>query len=136
MPTFHVPSHAARIVCCTIAAVALLAAMSAAAAAEPVTSAQFAPGWQAHAKPLIDKGYSTRSNRDRWYVPPILARGDYVLVERTGDTARVIEGHRFTVTDGNTDQYIFLDPGLAEVEAIPVSDVPSLKQGSFGAWVH
>jgi hypothetical protein len=136
MPTLHARFHATRIVCCTIAAVALLAAMSAAAAAEPLTSAQFASGWQAHTKPLINMGFATRPNRDKWYVPPTLARGDYVLVQRTGETARVIEGYRFTVSGGNTDQYIFLDPGLGDVEAIPVSDVPALKQGSGGAWVR
>jgi len=136
MPTLHSTSHAARIVCCTIAAVALLAAMSAAAAAAPLTSEQFAPGWQAHSKPLLNMGFAPRPGRDKWRVPPTLARGDYVLVQRTGETARVIEGYRFTVAGGNTDQYIFLNPGFGDVEAIPVSDVPSLKQGSGGAWVR
>ena len=113
-----------------------MAAMSAVAASTPVTSAQFAPGWQAHAKPLINMGFSTLPNRDKWYVPPTLARGDYVLVQRSGDTAEIIQGYRFTVSDGTSDQYIFLAPGLGEVEAIPVSDVPSFKQGSGGAWLR
>jgi hypothetical protein len=136
MLSLHAPSHTARLVLGTIAAVALLAATSAAAASTPVTSEQFAPGWQAHAKPLINMGFSTLPNRDKWFVPGILPRGDYVLVQRTGDTATVIEGYRFTVTGGTSDQYVFLAPGLGDVEALPVADVPSFRQGSGGSWVR
>ena len=119
--------HATRVLLWSVAALALLAAMSAAAASEPVTSDQFAPGWQSHARPLINMGFSTRSARDRYYVPQILPRGDYVLVKRTGDKAELIDGYRFQVTSSNARQYIFLTPGYGDVEAMPIDDVPGLK---------
>ena len=117
----------------SLVAVALVAAVAASA---PITSEQFAPGWQSHAKPLYNMGFSTLSNRDKWYVPGTLARGDYVLVRRTGDKAEVIEGYRFTVTGGIADQYVFLTPGLGDVEAIPAADVPSLRQREGSASVR
>ena len=129
MNYIHAHPHATRVLLLSVAALALLAAMSAAAAAasEPVTSDSFAPGWQAHARPLINMGFSHRGDRDRYYVPGILPRGDYVLVRRTGDKAELIEGYRFQVTSNNAKQYIFLTPGYGEVEAVPIDDVPGLK---------
>ena len=119
--------HATRVLIGLFAAIALLAAMSAVAAAEPVTSDQFTPGWQAHSRPLINMGFSRQGDRQRYYVPAILPRGDYVLVTRTGDKAEVIDGYRFTVKAGTEDQYIFVTPGYSNVEAVPLDDVPSLK---------
>jgi hypothetical protein len=129
MKSLHAPYHVTFLVLGTLAALALLAATSAAAAATPVTSDAFAPGWQAHAKPLIHLGMSRLPGRDKWYVPAILPRGEYVLVKRTGDKAEVIDGYRFTVSTGNSNQYMFLTPGYGDVEAVPVADVPSLKPG-------
>jgi hypothetical protein len=122
--------HATRLVLGAIAALALLAAMSAAAAAEPLTSDQFAPGWQAHAKPLFYVGMSSRvPGRDRFQMPGILQPGEYVLVRRHGDKAELIDGQPIRVSGGNEKQYIFLDPGTGgDVEAIPVSDVPALNR--------
>jgi hypothetical protein len=120
--------HATRIVIGTLAALVLLAATSSAAASTPVTSDQFAPGWQAHAKPLINMGIAPHvPGRTKWYVPATLPRGDYVLVQRQGDKAELIEGYRFTVKPGNADVYLFLTPGYSAVEALPVGDVPTAK---------
>ena len=119
--------HATRVLLLSVAALALLAVMSAAAASEPITSDQFAPGWQKDARPLINMGFSRRGNRDRYYVPQILPRGDYVLIKRTGDKAEVIDGSRFQVTTDMAKQYIFVDQGGGDVEAIPIEDVPGLK---------
>jgi hypothetical protein len=117
-------THAARIVLGTLAAVVLLAATSAAASSAPVTSDQFAPGWQAHAKPLMHMG--TRVvGRAKWYVPPMLPRGDYVLVQRDGDKAEVIDGYRFTVKGGNADLYMYLTTDYSNVESLPVADLPA-----------
>ncbi len=127
MTSLHAPSHTARVVLGTLAALALLAAMSAVAAGEPVTSDHFAPGWQTRARALYDLGPSRDADRTKWYVPPILPRGEYVVVERKGDTAELIEGVRFTVRGGNSEQYLFVAPGYNNVEALPVADVPSLK---------
>ena len=127
MNSLHATPHTARLVLGTLAALALLAAMSAAAASTPLSSDQFAPGWQDHARPLYNVGKAQIVDRDKWYVPAILPRGEYVLVQRTGDKAEVIDGYRFTVKGGNADTYLYLTPGYGNVEALPVADVPQLK---------
>jgi hypothetical protein len=134
MKSLHATHHVTVLVLGTLAALALLAATSAVAAAPPITSDQFTPGWQAHAKPLLNMGMSRKVDKDKWYVPGILPRGEYVLVKREGDKAEVIDGYRFTVRPGNSDQYMFLDPGYGEVEAVPVADIPTLKPRPGGAW--
>ena len=127
MKSLYATPHAARLVLGTLVVLALLAAMSAAAAATPVTSDQFAPGWQAHAQPLIPLGPTRIADRDKYRVPGILPRGDYVVVRRTGDKAELV-GYRFTVTSANVDQFLYLWPGQGEVQALPVADVPTLNQ--------
>ena len=127
MKSLYATPHFTRLVLGTLVVLSLLAAMSAAAASTPITSDQFAPGWQAHARPLINLGPTRLADRDKYYVPGILARGDYVLVKRTGDKAELLEGHRFSVTSGNERQYLFLSPGQGDVQALPVEDVPTLK---------
>ena len=127
MKNLYAFPHAARLILGTLAVVALLAAMSAAAASTPITSDQFAPGWQARAHALIPMGPTRIVDRDKWYVPGILPRGDYVLIRRTGDKAELIDGNRFTVTTANVDVYLYLMPGQGDVQALPVEDVPVLK---------
>ena len=126
MNSLNAHPHATRFLIVTLGVIALLAAMSA-AAAEPVTSDQFTPGWQSHARPLISMGFSRFGDRDRYYVPALLPRGDYVLVSRNGDKIETIDGYRFTVRPGNVDQYIYLTPGYIDVQAVPIDDVPGLK---------
>jgi len=134
MISLHATPHTARLVLGTLAAVVLLAAMSAVAASTPITSDQFAPGWQDRAKPLINMGIARIVDKNRWYVPGILPRGEYVLVQRQGDKAELIDGYRFTVKGNIADQYIFVTPGYSNVEALPVADVPALKaQAPSGA---
>jgi hypothetical protein len=79
-----------------------------------------------------------QTGRDKYYVPAILPRGDYVLIKRTGDKAELIDGgYRFSVTSDNAKQYIFLDPGFAgSVEAVPLRDVPSLKAQPGAAFLR
>ena len=126
MKSLHANPHVARLVLGMLTAVVLLAAMSAVAAATPNTSDQFATGWQAHAHALIPLGPSRIVDRDKFRVPGILARGDYVVVKRTGDKAEVL-GYRFTVTAGNVEQYLYLWSGQGDIEVLPVADVPALK---------
>lgn len=128
MNSLYTPIHTTRLVFGALAAVALLAAASAVAALEPISSDKFAPGWQAHAKPLFNLGPAMRTpGRDRYEMPGILPSGDYVLVQRKGDKAELINTSVITVRGGNEKQYIFLDAGLDQVEALPVADVPTLK---------
>jgi hypothetical protein len=127
MKSLYATPHATRLVLGTLAVVALLAVMSAAAASTPVTSDQFAPGWQSHVQPLIPLGPTMGVDRDKYRVPGILPRGDYVLVKRTGDKAELL-GYRFTVTSANVDQYLYVMPGeRGDLQALPVEDVPSLN---------
>ena len=133
MKSLHATPHGARLVLGTLAALALLAATSAAASSTPITSEQFAPGWQAHARPLIRMGMTRVVDRDKWYVPGILPRGEYVLIKRTGDKAELLDGNRFKVTSANVDQYLYLDPGQGDVQALPIEDVPTLKAGAVPA---
>ncbi len=128
--------HATRLLFGAIAAFALLAAMSAAAAAEPVTSDQFAPGWQDHARPMFFAGMSRIPGRDKLEVPGILPSGEYVLVRRHGDKAELL-GQRITVHSGNEKQYVFVDAGSgADVQILPLSDVPSLRPSAAPALVR
>ena len=121
------PLHATRLVFGAFAAVALLVATSAVAAAEPVTSDQFAPGWQGHAQPMFYGGAMREGFRDKLLVPGILPTGEYVLIKRQGDKAELLD-QRFTVHSGNEKQYVFVDSGNSNnVEALPIADVPSLK---------
>jgi hypothetical protein len=134
MVSLHATPHAMRFVLGTLAALALLAAMSAVAASTPITSDQFAPGWQDRAKPLINMGNAHIVDKNKWYVPGILPRGEYVLVQREGDKAEVIDGYRFTIKGNIADQYIFVRPGYSNIQALPVADVPALKpQAPIGA---
>jgi hypothetical protein len=130
MKNLHALPHATRIVFGALAAVVLLAATSAAASEpSPITSEQFAPGWQDHARSLINMGVVPTVDRSKWYVPQILPRGEYVLVQRTGDKAELIDGYRFKVRPGATERtYLFLAPGYADVQALPVADVPALAR--------
>jgi len=135
MNYLHDHPHASRVLLASLAAMALLVAMSAAAAAEPVTvtSDQFAPGWQSDAHPIFRAGIQRMTGRDKYYVPAILPRGDYVLIKRNGDKAELVD-YRFSVTSDNAQQYIFLEPVFGgNLEAIPVRDVPSLAQPRQGA---
>jgi len=129
MNHLHAHPHAGRFLLVMLTAVALLAAMSAVAApaAAPITSEQFAPGWQDHSQSLINVGIQRGTGRDRWHVPNVLPRGEYVLVSRTGDKAVVIREARLIVKSGFEDQYLFLESGYGDVQAVPIADVPALK---------
>ena len=88
MKSLHAFPHATRLMFGALAVVVLLVAVSAVAAVEPITSDQFAPGWQAHAQPMFIRGV-TRTCRPR----PLRgarhpAAGDYVLVARAAATRR------------------------------------------------
>ena len=126
MKCLHAFPHATRLVFGAFAIVALLAAASSVAAAEPITSDQFAPGWQEHAKPLFYQGMSLSAGRDKYQMPGILPPGEYVLVARKGDKTQLVNGQRITVRPGNEKQIIFLDAGIGDVLAVPVADVPTL----------
>ncbi len=129
--------HSARVLLGTLAAVVLLTAATACAApTPPVTSDQFLPGWQAHAKPLFNMGPSRDPVRNRWYVSPMLPAGQYLVVQREGAAAKVVDGYRFEVQPGAiADIYLFIESGYHDLEAVPVADVPEVQKrlGAAGA---
>ena len=127
MNGLHATPQVSRLLLGTLTALILLACMSAVAAEAPLTSDQFAPGWQQRARPLFNMGITHFGDRTKWYVPAMLPRGEYVLVQRKGDKAEVIEGYRLTIRNGFADEYVMLTPGYGDVEALPVADVPALK---------
>ena len=113
----------------TLVALAATAFATVAMASAPVTSDQFAPGWQDHAQGLINRGAAPRDlSKTSWMVPNVLAPGRYVLVNRQGDRAEVIDGYDLTIKPGQASQQINLivPQGYGDVQAVPVSDVPSL----------
>ena len=130
MQTRHPPGHASRVLFGTLAALVLLTAATACATSSPpITSAHFLPGWEAHAKPLFNHGMSPDVSRNRWYVPANLPSGQYVVVQREGPLATLIENRRFEVKPGSiADIYIFLEPGYHDVEAVPLADVPEARK--------
>ncbi len=112
----------------TLAAALAGGATGALAAADLVGSDAFAPDWQAHARALINRGPSPLDlSKSSWMVPGITPPGHYVLIERHGDQARLIDGYRFQVLSArNSEIHMIVPTGYASVEALPVEDVPGL----------
>jgi len=100
----------------------------AASASEPITSDQFAPGWQDHAHALINGGAARDLSKTAWLVPSILPPGRYVLVTRNGDKAELIDGYEFTMTRtaAAQDIHMIVPQRYFNVEALPLADVPAL----------
>ncbi len=98
------------------------------AAAGGVTSDEFAPGWQGETRALINIGPSRLDlAKSSWTVPAITAPGRYVLIERHGDKAELIDGYQFTMrASGIDDIHMILPARYGNVEALPVKYVPSL----------
>jgi hypothetical protein len=112
------------LVAAALAGVAALAP----AAAGTVTSDEFAPGWQDQTRALIDSGPSRLDlAKTSWFVPGITAPGRYVLIERHGDRAEVIDGYQFTVRAARDSEIHMIVPAhYGNVEALPIKYVPSL----------
>jgi hypothetical protein len=112
----------------TLAAAFAGGATGALAAADLVGSDAFAPGWQAHTRALINRGPSPLDlSKSSWLVPGITPPGHYVLIERHGDQARLIEGYQFQVLSArNSEIHMIVPARYGSVEALPVDDVPGL----------
>jgi hypothetical protein len=130
------PKRSSSLIAQVALAVASLAGGSLALAAQqPVTSEQFAPGWQQQARSLINRGPRPGTPLDRvgmnnWYVPANLPRGHYLVVERRRDgVAEVIDGYQFEITaDPVRDVHILLPLRYSDVMAIPSALVPGVKE--------
>ena len=101
------------------------------AAVDPIGSDHFVQGWQAESRALINRGISQSTPRPMavWYVPANLPRGHYVVINRKGDQAEVIDGYEFDV-DGAAyrDIHVVLPLGYGNVEAVPDRFVPQVKR--------
>jgi len=131
-------SPIARIACAAaLAAAGLASAPAVFAAADPVTSEHFAPGWQAESKALINRGPATRNGRPGtvvWKVPANLARGHYLVINRQGDKAEVINGYSFDITStAYRDINVTVPSGYGYVEALPERFVPEVRPQSSPA---
>jgi len=121
-----------RIACAAALAAAGLASVPAVlAAGDPVSSEHFAPGWQSETTPLINRGIATRNGRPGtvvWKVPANLPRGHYLVINRTGDRAEVINGYAFDITStAYRDINVTIPTGYGYVEALPERFVPEVK---------
>ena len=122
------PSAIARAV---VAAAWLASATAVFAAAEPIGSEHFVQGWQSESHALINRGLTQAPGRapmTKWYVPANLPRGHYVVINRRGDKAEVINGYGFDVnSDSYRDINVILPLGYGYVEALPDRFVPEFK---------
>jgi len=93
-----------------------------------VTSDQFAPDWQSQSHAMFNRG-PVRDARTNWYAPANLPRGHYVVINREGDKAKLIDGYSFDVTsNASRDIHVVLPMGYGYVEALPASYVPAYQQ--------
>jgi hypothetical protein len=121
----HDSSFALHVIAGTLVAAVLMTAATAVAAGEPVSSKAFAAGWQDHARPLFFKSFGATPGTSIWFVPRIMPRGRYVLIQREGDKAELIPGYQFEVnSDIFRDINVWVPANYRNVEALPIGDVP------------
>jgi len=116
----------------TLSALAAAAAIGTPVMADtgPITSAQFAPGWEQHVTPLINRGIGPAATTV-WYVPGSVPKGHYYVVNREGDGARLIDGYAVTVTSDPERQItVVLPQYYGYVELVPSSDVPGVQDAN------
>jgi hypothetical protein len=84
-----------------------------------VTDQQFAAGWQENARPLYNRGPGIAPGTNKWWVPSLLPKGNYVLINRVGNGAELIDGFGFEVTSSVTREiYLMVPIGYNDVEAM------------------
>ncbi|HEX5687160.1 MAG TPA: hypothetical protein VFY73_24355 [Ideonella sp.] len=97
----------------SLMAAGLMLTLGACSALQPADAEQFAsnpplaPGWQEHTSPLYNLGPGPTAGTTVWMVSALLPRGNYQVISRQGDRARILEGHRFEV-DGTVNKEIRL----------------------------
>ena len=127
---FAAPSHHALMIGLQVAVALIVACVltTAAAAAEPVTSEQFAPGWQQKSQALFMRG-PMRDGRDAWELPDRLPRGHYVLVGKEDGRIVPIPGSAFDIdtTTGFAKRTMFVRGSFTEVMAVPADMVPQAR---------
>jgi hypothetical protein len=91
------------------------------------------PGWQDNARPLFYGGPGVSPGTTAWTVPMTLPRGSYVVIQRDGNRARVIDGQRFEM-DGSVYKEIklMLPMGQGNVEALDIKYLASAAAAKPG----
>lgn len=91
------------------------------------------PGWQDNARPLFYGGPGVSPGTTAWTVPMTLPRGTYVVIQRDGDRARVVDGQRFEM-DGAIYKEIklMLPMGQGNVEALDIKYLASTAPAKPG----
>ena len=83
-------------------------------------------GWQQHSRPLLQFGPGPRPGTTIWYVPNVLPRGTYEVISRQGDTARLVDGHRFFFSASPGEEVrLILPMGYNALEAVDARYVAS-----------
>jgi hypothetical protein len=131
-------SPIARIACAAaLAAAGLAPAPAAFAAGDPIGSEHFASGWQSATTPLINRGIAAGNGRPGtmiWKVPANLPRGHYLVIDRQGDRAELINGYSFDITSAAyRDINVSIPSGYGYVEALPERFVPEVKPAASPA---
>lgn len=115
-----------------LAAGALLVGLAAGCATTPRDDGLSAnppllPGWQDNARPLFYGGPGVSPGTTAWTVPMTLPRGTYIVIQRDGDRARVVDGQRFEM-DGSVYREIklMLPMGQNNLEALDVKYLASV----------
>lgn len=99
--------------CSGLMAAGLMLTLGACSALQPSEPEQFSSnpplvaGWQEHTSPLYNLGPGPTAGTTVWMVSALLPRGNYQVISRQGDRARLLDGHRFEV-DGSVNKEIRL----------------------------
>lgn len=116
-----------------LSGLALLLALGACAtqeqkAAAPMSTQQFAPDWSEHARPLFYRGPGINPGTNSWWVPAILPRGNYQVIQRVDGKPQIIDGYRFQI-DGDVMKEIrlMLPAGYTNVEALDEKYITNIK---------
>lgn len=78
-----------------------------------------AAGWQEHTSPLYNLGPGPTAGTNVWMVSALLPRGNYQVITRQGDRAKLLDGHRFEVDNTvNKEIRLILPTSSGSIEAI------------------
>lgn len=82
-------------------------------------SPPLAAGWQDHTSPLYNLGPGPTAGTTVWMVSALLPRGNYQVISRQGDRAKLLDGHRFEVDNSvNKEIRLILPSSSGSIEAI------------------
>ena len=109
----------------TLLGASLVLALAAGCATGPAASSAagavpLAAGWQDHSRPLIPFGPGRQPGTTVWHLPTVLPPGTYEVISRSGDSVRLVDGHRFTIEAASPEKEVrlILPFGYSGIEAV------------------